>query len=74
MTVKVGRDAIDPSGRRVRVVDVEPDPSGNPAADTMIVRQAGPYAATARYARSSLAPAPDDGERFTRGRVGRYIG
>ena len=52
--MKPGRDAIDPTGRTVRVVDVERDPSGDPRRDMMIVKLRGPYAATVKYPRSVL--------------------
>ncbi len=52
--IKPGRHAIDPQGRRVYVVDVKPDPSGNRAVDMVRVKLAGPYGAHVDLPRSAL--------------------
>jgi len=55
--IKPGRNAIDPHGRNVYVVDVTPDPSGDKARDLVKVRLAGSYGAHLQYPRSTLRPA-----------------
>ncbi len=54
--IKPGRDAIDPHGRTVYVVDIQADPSGDKARDIVKVKLAGPYGAHLHYPRSVLRP------------------
>jgi hypothetical protein len=55
--IKPGRAAIDPHGRTVAVLSVDPDPSGDKAQDLVTVKLAGPYGARLQFPRSCLRPA-----------------
>ncbi len=57
--IKPGRYAIDPHGRRVSVLSIEPDASGDKARDTVTVKLAGPYGARLQFPRSTLRPEDD---------------
>jgi len=54
--LKPGREVLDPHNRRIEVVSVTPDPSGDKARDVVTCRLRGPYGATVTYTRSMLRP------------------